>query len=228
MATARRKTRKRLVLVAGYCLLICLAVAAACIQLQPMLEQQERADDYEESIQNAHVEANMGEWITLDSAAAMIVDPAGGADSAFSDWEGSMRVRVDSATLYSSPDDAPLQKKGACTMPSKEDWKSYREDGGSFLLCQIEIENVDAVSTDEDYPDCYFSTTFLHNFDTQYERCEDASAWNDDGYFKLKKGETERFWFGYMLDGADEASQLTFDPEGVSSYKLNVVDKRGE
>ena len=207
----------------GYLILIALATIALamflCWHLIPDAQRSQAIQEYEDSLAQLGSVTPMGETMVLDSEKATVVDFEGEPECIF-DWSGTINVKVLSADLYESRVAAKL-KKGL--------QESDFDDGKAFLLCKVQVENIDAVFSDSNG----WMMTNMKPKDTlgelTYVWCGDKKrvAYSGDTPFvRLNPGQTETYRLGWCLYELPSDFELDFDHEKLTACMLEVTDHR--
>lgn len=211
--------------VRGYLVLIALMAIAlamfACWNLIPNAQRTQAIQEYEDSLAQLGSVTPMGETMVLDSEKTTVIDFEGEPECLF-DWSGTVKVKVLSADLYDSRAAAKLEKG------FKE---SDFDDGKAFLLCRVEIENVDARFTRDNgwmLTEIKPKGTFG---ELTYERCGNRKRISYSGstpYARLKPGQTETYVLGWCLYEVPSNWELDFDHEKLTACMLEVTDHRSD
>ena len=211
--------------VRGYLVLVALMAIAlamfACWNLIPNAQRTQAIQEYEDSLAQLGSVTPMGEIMVLDSEKTTVIDFEGEPECLF-DWSGTVKVKVLSADLYDSRAAAKLEKG------FKE---SDFDDGKAFLLCRVEIENVDARFTRDNgwmLTEIKPKGTFG---ELTYERCGNRKRISYSGstpYARLKPGQTETYVLGWCLYEVPSNWELDFDHEKLTACMLEVTDHRSD
>lgn len=211
--------------VRGYLVLVALMAIAlamfACWNLIPNAQRTQAIQEYEDSLAQLGSVTPMGETMVLDSEKTTVIDFEGEPECLF-DWSGTVKVKVLSADLYDSRAAAKLEKG------FKE---SDFDDGKAFLLCRVEIENVDARFTRDNgwmLTEIKPKGTFG---ELTYERCGNRKRISYSGstpYARLKPGQTETYVLGWCLYEVPSNWELDFDHEKLTACMLEVTDHRSD
>lgn len=201
-------------------LVLVVAIAAAAFAI-PRLYTQSVKDAVEEFDESVRYEFPAGETMHLDTREdEKDISPTGMVHGGGFTWEGAMDVRILSADLYNSSEDAGI--------PEDELAISARP-GTFFLLCAVEVENIDAVvpqSSD------YFNISFLRaegaGGDIAYFDGSESIEGPKNGYcFILPPGEKQVYQVGYIVY-EEPTGYFQVGSTGKYTTSCEVTDKRTE
>ena len=209
---------------AAYAVLVVLAVIALvmylCWDLIPNAQRTQAIQEYEDSLAQLGSVTPMGETMVLDSEKKTVIDFEGEPECLF-DWSGTVKVKVLSADLYDSRAAAKLVKGFG---------EGDFDDGKAFLLCKVEVKNVDAHFTKDNgwmLTEIKPKGTFG---ELTYERCGSRKriAYSGSTPFAcLEPGQVETYVLGWCLYEVPSSWELDFDHEKLTTCTLEVTDHRG-
>lgn len=206
------------------------ALAASGVVVKIALDWHETEEDqarkeFEDTLKHGF---SMGETLVMDAdAEEAALDKNDFPYSAGFGFSGTMELRVLSATLFDSPEDA-----GIATEILPPWWQDMKDE--PFLLIEVELKNVNATDTwDEEHQE-RFNISFLGlpdqgeipYFSGTPENADPIKeAWN----FDLPQGETRTFLLGFFVAPDNLPDRLDVGVvRGKYWVELDIDDQRKE
>lgn len=198
------------------------------------LESQKSAfDEFQEDNAQTY---QQGETVVGDSHADEDMTADGSDNWSYAsgfDWDGTMKWTVVDSWLYDDPADAGISADSPGTFLAIP--ASIAETGDyKFLLCEVRVENVDAMPESKESPHCNIATLHgggsLGYFDGTFPGATDHESWE----YNLDPGTTAVYHVGYYVDnpGDDvDALQATLGNRNTgvpkTTIQLHPHDMRG-
>lgn len=221
--------------ISAICVVVALIVAAMLL-LNFIVEQKLEEEDVVET-----TTYQMGEWVDLDNYAAREKLKEYDTDAQQTDddfyplgnWDGTLRVRIDSVELFDSPKAAGIKNKDIL-IPSY--LKTWEKDGESLCLVTYTVENVDAKpvkgytkSGRKGFLESFIHLAGIEMFDTIYfdGMIKGGDPDVDANVFYIAPGESRTFQSGIVVQGdtAPYAIMLGLWNSGLE-VAIDCQDKR--